>query len=100
MFCASVVYPAGIDGFDFDYFATQHAPMFASLLGDACPRFEVHRPLATPGAPPPPFSGAAYFWVTSGEAFGAVLAEHGETLYADIERFSPVQPARGWAEVV
>lgn len=33
MFCTPVVHPAGIDGFDFDYFATQHAPMFASLLG-------------------------------------------------------------------
>jgi len=41
-----------------------------------------------------------YFWVTSGETFGAVLAEHGAALYADIERFSPVQPVRAWAEVV
>lgn len=100
MYCASVVYPADIDGFDFDYFAAEHAPMFANLLGEACSRFEVHRPLAAPGAPPPPFSGAAYFWVTSAEIFGSVLAEHGQALYADIARFSPVQPVRGWAEVV
>jgi uncharacterized protein (TIGR02118 family) len=100
MFCASVVYPSGIEGFDFDYFATRHAPMFARLLGDACARSEVHRPLAAPGAPPPPFSGAAYFWVTSAERFGEVLAQHGEEIYADIAEFSPVQPTRGWSEVV
>jgi hypothetical protein len=32
MFCASAVYPAGID--DFDYLATQHAQLFARLLGE------------------------------------------------------------------
>jgi hypothetical protein len=52
VFCASVVYPAGIDGFDIDYFTTRHVPMFARLLGDNCQRFEVHHALATIGAPP------------------------------------------------
>jgi hypothetical protein len=36
--------------------------MFAKLLGHNCVRFEVHRGLAAPGAPPPPFVAAAYFW--------------------------------------
>jgi hypothetical protein len=49
MFCASAVFPAGID--DFDYLATQHAPLFARLLGDACQRLEVHRRLASQGCP-------------------------------------------------
>lgn len=99
MFCASVVYPADIEGFDFDYFRDHHAPRFAELLGPNCQRFEVHRGLATPGAPPPPFIAAAYFWVSSSEQFGATLANSGDELYADIANFSHAQPVRGWAEV-
>lgn len=99
MFCASVAYPAGTEGFDLEYFATRHAPLFARMLGDNCVRFEVHRALETPGAPPPPFVAAAYFWVESADSFGAALAEHGQEIYADIEHFSTVQPTRGWAEV-
>ena len=100
MFCASVMYPAKQDDtFDFDYFANTHAPLFARLLGDNCVRFEVHKMLAAPGAPPPASLGAAYFWVTSGEAFGAALAQHGEEIYADIPRFTNIEPVRQWAEV-
>ncbi len=69
-FCASVVYPADAVGFDFEYFATIHAPMFAGILGTNCERFEVHRPLASPGAPQPLVAGAAYFWVRDPQAFG------------------------------
>jgi uncharacterized protein (TIGR02118 family) len=100
VYCASVAYPPDSEGFDFDYFRDHHVPLFARLLGDNCVRFEVHRGLAAPGAPPPPFVAAAYFWVTSPEAFGATLAEHGEQIYADIGKFSRTQPVRGWAEIV
>ena len=99
MFCASVVYPTDAESFDFDYFRDQHAPLFARLLGQNCVRFEVHRGLASPGAPPPPFLAAAYFWVTSAETFGTTLAEHGGTIYADIANFTASQPVRGWAQV-
>ena len=99
MFCASVAYPPDAEGFDFEYFRTSHTPMFAKLLGENCVRFEVHRGLPTPGAPPPPFLAAAYFWVTSATEFGASLSEHGAAIYADIANFSRTQPVRGWAEV-
>ena len=99
MFCASVAYPIDSEGFDFEYFRDRHAPMFAELLGDNCQRFEVHRGLATPGAPPPPFAAAAYFWVTSADDFGAALAQHAAEIYGDIANFSHTQPVRGWAEV-
>jgi hypothetical protein len=98
MFCASAVFPAGID--DFDYLATQHAPLFARLLGDACQRLEVRRRLTSQGAPPSPVLGAAYFWVTSGEFMGAAPVEYGEAVCGDVARFSPEQPVRGWSEVV
>ena len=71
--------------------------MFAELLGENCQRFEMHRGLATPSAPPPPFAAAAYFWVTSPEAFGAALAEHGAETYGDIPNVGQTQPVRGWA---
>jgi hypothetical protein len=53
-----------------------------------------------PGAPPPPFLAAAYFWVSSGADFGRVLAEQGTAIYADIGQFSDAQPIRGWSEVL
>jgi uncharacterized protein (TIGR02118 family) len=99
MFCASVAYPPDSQGFDFDYFRDHHAPMFAEMLGDNCERFEVHRGLAAPGAPPPPFVAAAYFWVTSAEEFGAALARNAPAVYGDIAHFSQTEPVRGWAEV-
>ncbi len=99
MFCASVAYPLDSVGFDFDYFRNRHAPRFAELLGNNCARFEVHLGLAAPGAPPPPFVAAAYFWVNSAEAFGVALNEHGPEIYGDIANFSRTQPVRGWAEV-
>lgn len=99
MFCSSVLYPVDAENFDFEYFATRPAPMFARLLGDNCVRYDVHRGLATPGGPPPPFLAAAYFWVGSAELFGAALAAHGDEIYSDIPKFSHTQPARGWAEI-
>jgi uncharacterized protein (TIGR02118 family) len=100
MFCASVAYPPDAENFNFDHFRNHHAPMFAKLLGDNCTRFEVHRGLATPGAPPPPFLAAAYFWVTSPEKFGEALTQHNAAIYDDIPNFSGTQPIRGWAEVM
>lgn len=100
MICASVVYPPDAEDFDVEYFTSRHAPMFARLLGANCTRFEVHRGLAAPGTPPPPFVAAAYFWVSSAEQFGATLAQHGPELYADIANFSKSQPVRGWAAVL
>lgn len=99
MYCASVAYPLESAGFDFEYFRDRHAPLFAEMLGENCVRFEVHRGLSTPGAPPPPFVAAAYFWVRSAEAFGVALAEHASAIYADIKNFSQTQPVRGWAAV-
>ena len=101
MFCATVAYPIQQGGtFDFDYFVNKHVPMFARLLGDNCVRFEVHKSLAMPGAPAPKFIAVAYFWVKTGEAFGAVLAQHGEEIYADIPEFTNIEPIRQWSEVV
>ena len=100
MFCASVAYPTQPDSrFDFAYFAHTHAPLFARLLGANCVRFEVQRPLATPGAPPM-YQGVAHFWVESGEEFGAALGRHGPEIYADTPRFTDVEPIRHWSEVV
>lgn len=98
MFCASVTYPDS-EAFDLDYFASKHAALFAEMMGDNCVKWEVHRALTTPGAPPPPFAAAAYFWVTDAERFGAMLAEQGAEIYADIPNFATSQPTRGWAEI-
>ncbi len=101
MFCASVAYPIQQGAtFDFDYFANKHAPLFARCLGDNCVRFEVHKGLASPGAPAPDFLGVAYFWVKSGEEFGAALAQYGQQIYSDIPKFTDIEPIRQWSEVI
>ena len=101
MFCASVAYPIQQDGtFNFDYFANKHVPLFARFLGVNCVRFEVHKSLATPGAPPPNFIAVAYFWVKSGEDFGRALAQYSKEIYADIPNFTDIEPVRQWSEVV
>ena len=73
--------------------------MFADLVGESCVRFEVLQDLRRPGAPPPPFVAAAYFWVTSPEALLAPRSPNMGPIYADIEKFSGTQPVRGWSEV-
>ena len=101
MFCASVAYPIQQSGtFDFEYFANTHVPLFARYLGENCVRFEVHKSLASPGAPPPAYLGTAYFWVKSGEEFGAKLAQYSKEIYSDIPRFTNIEPVRQWSEVV
>jgi uncharacterized protein (TIGR02118 family) len=101
MFCASVAYPMQQSGkFDFEYFAHKHVPLFARFLGENCVRFEVHKSLAAPGAPAPSFIGVAYFWVRSGEEFGATLARYGNEIYSDIPNFTDIEPLRQWSEVV
>lgn len=101
MFCAAVVYPLASTGrFDIDYFVNRHAPMFAESLGDICVRYEVHRPLSTPGAPAATFVAAAYFWVRSGQEFGAALARHQDRIYGDIPNFTDLTPTRSWSEVI
>ena len=101
MFCATVAYPVQQGGtFDFDYFANKHVPLFAHLLGDNCVRFEVHQPLASPGTPEPMFLAMAYFWVTSGEAFGATLGQYSQEIYGDIPHFTNIEPIRQWSRVM
>jgi len=74
--------------------------MFARFLGENCVRFEVHKGMAMPGSPTPSFLGIAYFWVQSGADFGTALEQHGEEIYADIPRFTDIEPIRQWNEVV
>ena len=96
-----MAYPTQENGtFDFDYFVNKHVPLFVRLLGENCVKFEVQKSLAAPGAPAPSFICTAYFWVQSGEEFGATLAQHGEEIYADIAKFSNIEPVRQWNEVV
>jgi hypothetical protein len=90
MFCASVVYPADAVGFDFEYFATIHAPMFAGILGTNCERFEVRRPLASPGAPQPPFAAAA----TSGSVIHRRSAQHSLSMATTCMPTSPTSASR------
>jgi len=39
-------------------------------------------------------------WVSSSDGFGATLAQHGAEIYADIPRFTDIEPIRQWSEVI
>jgi hypothetical protein len=98
MFCASVAYPLDAEAFDFDYFRNRHArcsPNCSARTACGSSASGAREPRRSAAA----LVAAAYFWVTSPEAFGATLAEHAATLYGDIANFSQTQPVRGWAEV-
>jgi uncharacterized protein (TIGR02118 family) len=102
MFCATVLYPNG-EGqlFDFELYAGTLAPMYARFLGDNCVKFEVRKGLAAPGTAAPHYLFIANFWVKSGEAFGASLAEPGmQEIMAKIASFTDIEPIRQFDEVI
>ena len=102
MFCATVLYPNREgSAFDFTLYAETLAPLYASVLGDNCTKFEVRKGLMTPGRPAPAYLCIASFWVTSREAFGAALADpRMQDVMAKIGSFTDIEPIRQFDEVV
>lgn len=102
MFKITVLYPTSEGAlFDHDYYRDKHLPLFRSLLGDACSRYEIDRGLA--GGEPDeaaPFVAMCHAFVPSIEGFQTAMAEHAPTIIADVVKYTNVKPVMQVSEVV
>ena len=55
---------------------------------DAIERFELHKPVDMPGAPPSPYVASVNIWIKDAEAFAAAGAEHGQEVAGDVVNFT------------
>ncbi|WP_152269799.1 EthD family reductase [Agriterribacter humi] len=102
IFCATVLYPNKEGAtFDFELYANELIPEYVEILGDNVLKFEVRKGLTTPGQPAPNFICTANIWVSSGEKFGASMADpRMKSLMAKISAFTDIQPLRQFDQVI
>ncbi len=96
-----ILYPnqAGVR-FDMAYYCDRHMPMVQARIGEACTGFTVDAGLAgaAPGQPAP-YVAVGTLLVTSLEAFGAAMAQHGAEIMGDISNYTDAQPVLQISEV-
>jgi uncharacterized protein (TIGR02118 family) len=92
MFHIQIFYPQSAR-FDMAYYCEKHMPMVQARIGAACTGFTVEAGLAG-GAPgsAPAYVAVGAFLVTSLEAFGAAMAQHGAEIMGDIPNYTDAQP--------
>ncbi len=95
MITVSILYPQS-DGtsFDMDYYATNHMPMIAKHLGDACQGWGVVDVIGTD------YHAMAWAVVSSAEAFQAAMQEHGAEITGDVPNYTNTVPVMLMGEVV
>jgi uncharacterized protein (TIGR02118 family) len=86
--------------FDMAYYCERHMPMVQARIGAACTGFTVDAGLAG-GAPgqPAPYVAVGALLVSSIEAFGAAMAQHGAEIMGDIPNYTDAQPVIQISEV-
>ena len=86
--------------FDMAYYTDRHMPMVQARIGAACSGFTVDAGLAG-GAPgqAAPYVAVGTLLVTSVEAFGAAMAQHGAEVMADLPNYTDAQPVIQISEV-
>ena len=96
-----ILYPntAGLR-FDMGYYVDRHMPMVQARIGAACTGFTVDAGMAG-GAPgqTAPFVAIGALLVTSVEAFGAAMGQHGAEIMGDISNYTDAQPVIQISEV-
>ena len=91
--CLTVLYQNGDNvTFNFDYYRDKHLTMIMDLYGNSIKRFELRKPVAAEGAPPPAYAAVVNFWVNDLAAFEAAGAKHSQMLMNDVPNFSNAQP--------
>ena len=101
MYCVTIAYPR-TDGakFDFDYYAKNHIPMVARLLGTNTIKTEIRKGVASPDGSPASFVCLGSIWIKSVEEFQATLGKHGPEIMGDIPNYTNIQPILQVDEVV
>ena len=86
--------------FDMAYYCDRHMPMVQARIGSACTGFTVDAGVGG-GAPgqPAPYVAVGALLVSSMEAFGAALAQHGAEIMGDIPNYTDAQPVIQVSEV-
>ena len=96
-----ILYP-NIPGMRFDmaYYTDRHMPMVQAKIGAACTGFTVDAGMAG-GAPGQAATYVAIgaLMVTSVEAFGAAMGQHGAEIIGDIANYTDAQPVIQISEV-
>ena len=79
--------------FDMAYYCERHMPMVQARIGEACTGFTVDAGMAG-GAPgsAPPYAAVGALTITSIEAFGAAMAQHGAEIMGDVPNYTDAQP--------
>lgn len=87
--CLSILYQNG-EGitFDYDYYRERHLTLIMERYAGAVERFELRRPVAAEGAPPPAYVAAVNIWIRDQAAFDAAGAEHGAEVAGDVPNFT------------
>jgi len=88
MHCVTALYLAQEGSrFDFDYYLETHIPLATDFVGDNLIRWEVHR-----GTDEASYVCRTSFWIHSLERFQQMLAEHQETIFADLPNYTNLKP--------
>ena len=91
--CMTILYQNGDNiNFNFDYYRDKHLTMIMDLYGNSIKRFELRKPVAAEGMPPPAYAAVVNFWVNDLAAFEAAGAKHSQTLMDDVPNFTNTQP--------
>ena len=70
--CMTILYQNGDNiNFNFDYYRDKHLTMIMDLYGNSIKRFELRKPVAAEGMPPPAYAAVVNFWVNDLAAFEA-----------------------------
>ena len=87
--------------FDMAYYTGSHMPMVQAKIGAACTGFTVDSGMAG-GAPgqAAPYVAIGALLVTSVEAFGAAMGQHGAEIMGDIPNYTDAQPVIQISEVL
>ncbi len=94
MFKVQIFYPNKPDvRFDMAYYCERHMPMVQARIGAACTGFTVDAGLGG-GAPGQPalYVAVGALLVTSVEAFGAAMAQHGAEVMGDVPNYTDAAP--------
>lgn len=102
MIKVTIMYPNG-DGktFDMDYYANQHMPMVANLLGDSLKLLEIDRGIAgrTPDEPIP-YLAIGYLYFDELSAYQNSFGPNAKKILSDIPNYTNTQPIVQMSEVV
>ena len=98
----TILYPNG-EGktFDMDYYANNHMPMVAELMGDAMKGFAIDKGIA--GRTPEdaiPYLAIGYLYFDSLEAYGQAFDPVAEQILNDIPNYTNIQPVVQVSEVL